>query len=71
MLSESGNTSLTVYNLAGQKIRTLADEPMAAGNHTVVWDGRDDGGNAVAAGVYMTRLTAGGSVATGKMVLVK
>ena len=70
-LPESGHAKLTVYNLAGQKVRTLADESMAAGNHTVVWDGRDDTGNAVAAGVYLTRLNAGGTVATGKMVLVK
>ena len=70
-LPESGHAKLTVYNLAGQKTRTLADEPMVVGNHTIVWNGRDDVGNAVAAGVYVTKLNAGGSVATGKMVLVK
>ena len=71
ILPESGHASLTVYNLAGQKVRTLTDEPVAAGNHTVVWDGRDDSGNAVAAGVYVTRLTTGDAMVTGKMVLVK
>ena len=70
-LPESGHVKLTVYNLAGQKVWTLADEPMVAGNHTVVWDGRDDAGVAVASGVYFTLLTAGGTVVTSKMVLVK
>ena len=70
-LPESGHATLTVFNLAGQTVRTLVDEPMAAGNHTIVWDGRDDAGNAVAAGVYLTQLNAGGRVAAGKMVLVK
>ena len=70
-LPESGHTTLTVFNLAGQTVRTLADEPMTAGNHTVVWDGHDDAGNNVAVGVYVTKLEAGGAVATGKMVLVK
>ena len=70
-LPSKGLVSLVVYNLAGQKVRTLADSPMASGRHTIVWDGIDDNGNTVAAGVYLTRLTAGNSVATGKMVLVK
>lgn len=70
-IPSSGHASLAVYNLAGQKVRTLMDEPMSAGNHVVVWDGHDDAGRTVSAGVYFTRLTAGGTIATGKMVLVK
>ena len=54
-LPESGHATLTVYNLAGQKVRTLADEPMGVGNHTVVWDGHYDTGVAVAAGIYLSR----------------
>ena len=70
-LPESGHASLTVYNLSGQKIRTLIDEPMSLGNHTIVWDGTDDTGRSVAAGIYLFRLTATGTAAMGKMVLVK
>lgn len=70
-LPDYGHASLAVYNLAGQKVRTLADSPMASGRHTIVWDGRDDTGNAVATGIYFTRLTAGNTVATGKLALVK
>ena len=70
-LSENGHAKLVIYNLTGQKIRTLADDRMTAGRHTVIWDGRNDTGNSVAAGVYLTRLTTGGYVETCKMVLVK
>ena len=70
-LPESGHASFTVFNLSGQKIRTLIDEPMSLGNHTIVWDGTDDTGRTVAGGIYLTRLNVGGTVATGKMVLVK
>ena len=39
--------------------------------HRIVWDGSDDRGNAVSAGVYIARLKAGEVTATGKMVLVR
>ena len=70
-LPTDGHTSLTVYNLAGQKVATLVNGQMNAGNHSIVWDGKDDTGSAVAAGVYFTRLDMGNTVATGKMVLIK
>jgi hypothetical protein len=44
---------------------------MDAGNHQVVWDGRDSGGNMVANGVYMLRLQAGGETLTRDMVRMK
>ena len=40
----------------GQKIRELVSESMFEGVHSVVWDGRDDDGLHVSAGVYVTRL---------------
>ena len=70
-LPESGHATLTIYNLAGQKVRTLADEPMAAGNHNMFWNGRDDAGQRVSAGVYLACLKAGSAVATRKMMLMK
>ena len=70
-LSDNGHVKLVIYNLTGQKVRTLIDEQMAAGRHTVIWDGMDVTGRTVAGGIYLSRLTASGTVATGKMVLVK
>jgi len=70
-IPEYGPATLTVYNLAGQKVRTLLDTPMSAGSHTIVWDGTDGTGRSVAAGVYLTRLMAGDMKATGKMAFIK
>ncbi|MCE5252327.1 hypothetical protein LLG96_19170 [bacterium] len=70
-LPEAGSSTLIIYNIAGQKVRGLVAESMTAGRHTAVWDGKDDSGAPVSAGIYFTRLTCGRRTATGKMVMVK
>lgn len=70
-LPDPGRVLLAVYDITGRKVRTLVSESWRAGSHTVIWDGRDDAGNAVASGVYLSRLTAGKYTATGKMLLLK
>ena len=70
-LPETGLAKLTIYNIAGQKVHEPFNGYKSAGIHRVVWNGRDDNGNAVSAGVYIARLKAGEVVATGKMVLVR
>ncbi|MCE5250088.1 T9SS type A sorting domain-containing protein [bacterium] len=70
-LSEMGSTTLTVYDVLGRKVRTLLDAQLQAGKHSVVWDGRDDGGNMVSSGVYIPQLVSGGNVAAGRMMLTK
>ena len=71
-LPEAGEVSLTIYDLTGRVIQTLADGRMAAGYHRVVWDGRNARGASVATGVYFYRIvTSGGFVATRKMILLK
>lgn len=52
---------LEIFDVLGQRVRTLIAETQAAGFHQVLWDSRDDGGRAVAAGVYLYRLQAGTS----------
>ncbi|MCE5252079.1 T9SS type A sorting domain-containing protein [bacterium] len=70
-LPEAGLTNLSVYNIAGQKVRGLVSENMTAGHHTAVWDGKDENGVPVSAGIYFARLTCGGRTVSGKMVMVK
>ncbi|MFC1509118.1 two-component regulator propeller domain-containing protein [Candidatus Omnitrophota bacterium] len=70
-LPETGMAALTIYNIAGQKVRDLLSGYKSAGMHRVVWDGRDESGNAVSAGVYIAWLKAGDVAAVGKMVLVR
>ncbi len=56
-LPAAGRARLAVYSVAGQLVRVLADGPMDAGRHGLVWDGLDDAGRSVASGVYLCRLT--------------
>lgn len=58
-LAADGPTTLDVYDLAGRRVRTLLDGHLVAGEHRVTWDGRDDGGRAVASRVYLIRLRSG------------
>jgi len=63
---------LNVYNVAGQRVRTLLDEMRAPDVvHTVEWDGRNNAGQAVASGVYFYRLVTTEFTQTRKMVLLK
>lgn len=62
---------LDVYDARGRLVRQLGRGPLAAGRHEATWDGRDDAGAAVGAGVYLYRLEHGDRRLTGKMVLVK
>lgn len=70
-IPSAGQVELSVYNAAGQRVRTLVNDSRPAGPHSEVWNGQDDRGNAVAAGVYFARLSALGSVDAKRMVLVK
>jgi len=63
--------NIAVFNLLGQKIRTLFNGLRAAGEHEAEWDGTDDRGRPVASGVYMYRANLGGLTASRKMLLLK
>jgi len=67
----SEHVTIDIFNINGQKVRTLVDETVAAGQHSVVWDAKSDSGERVASGVYLYRLVAGEVVASKKMTLVK
>ena len=61
---------LEVFNVLGQRVATLVNEERPAGFHTAAWDATNAAGQAVAAGVYMYRLTSGGEQHTRRMVLI-
>jgi hypothetical protein len=63
--------NLAIFDLRGQRVRTLLRGPLAAGHHQAVWLGRDDAGRSVASGTYFYRLSAGGEQRVGKMLLLK
>jgi hypothetical protein len=70
-LPAAGGVILTVYDLRGQVVRSLVGGDRPAGSHEVEWDGRDQGGRAVASGIYLARLHAGGVVQARKMVVMR
>lgn len=68
---DAGYTELTIYNAAGQKVRELVSGHLTPGRHSAVWDGRDNHGNHVSSGVYISRLRRGDSAVSRRMMLVK
>lgn len=65
------NVQMAVFGVDGRRVRQLVMGTVPAGTHQVTWDGRDDRGQQVAAGVYFYRLTAGDRTLTKKMVLIR
>jgi len=70
-ISDDSIVNLSVYNIKGQRVKTLLNEQMPKGAHTIVWNGKDGLGRDVASGIYFYRLNAGGFVNTKKMLLLK
>jgi len=65
------HSTLTVYNLLGQEVRTLVAEPQEAGSYAATWDGTDVKGQKVSSGVYFYELAAETFRKTRKMVLLQ
>jgi len=70
-LKENSDVNLEVYNVKGQLVRTLISDNVAAGPHTIEWNGMDDSRNRVTSGVYYYKLNAGDYTSTKKMILLK
>lgn len=71
-LPRSARVRLDVFDVSGRLVTTIVDGPRPSGRSSVVWNGRDARGQAVASGVYAYRLTVEGEQAlTRKMVLLK
>ncbi|MBC8527111.1 MAG: T9SS type A sorting domain-containing protein, partial [Candidatus Cloacimonetes bacterium] len=61
---------LTVYNLKGQKVKTLTEDRYAKGDYSVVWDGCDDSGKPVSPGVYFYKLAIDGELVAVKKCII-
>ena len=70
-LPEAGNVNLAIYNLMGQKIRTLSSDNMTPGYHAIIWDGTNDIGSQVATGMYFYSIQSSEFQATKKMLFLK
>ena len=74
-LSEPGYVTLEVYNVKGEKVRTLVNKVLAADNHVITWDGKDKAGKQVSSGLYFYKMISEGNsgeyTSTKKMILLK
>lgn len=70
-LDRTANVDLSIYNMLGQKVRTLTSGSKIAGTHVLRWDGRDEAGSNVSTGIYLYTLTDGSTSITKKMALMK
>jgi len=62
LATDAAQMSLTVYDVLGRRVRQLWQGPLGAGSHRFVWDGRDEAGKAVAAGVYIYKVEVDGQI---------
>lgn len=63
---------LTIFNIKGQKIKTLTNEVLNAGDHSIIWNGDDDTNKSVSSGVYLYKLKVNGKIeAVKKCLLLK
>jgi hypothetical protein len=67
----SGQVRLDIYNIKGQKVKTLVNDKLNAGRHTIVWNGRDDSNKQVASGIYLYKMRSGKYSSAKKMILMK
>lgn len=70
-LTQTSRIKLAIYNNQGGQVRTLVDEVKRPGSYTMTWDGRDEGGQLVATGVYFYRLAGDDFSRTEKAILLK
>ncbi|MDO9576809.1 MAG: choice-of-anchor Q domain-containing protein, partial [Candidatus Cloacimonadales bacterium] len=70
-LAESGQVELAVYNIKGQKVKTLLDCTTVRGTYECVWNGKDDQGKSVSSGQYVVKLQQDGKETATKIMLLK
>jgi flagellar hook assembly protein FlgD len=68
-LPKTAVVTLEIFDASGSLVRRLGEGPQAAGTHETDWDGRNDVGEELGAGVYLTRIETQAGVTTGKLVL--
>ena len=68
-VEKNSQAALKIYDVQGRLVRTLFDQPSAAGTFSASWDGRSDTGDPLGAGIYFARFTAGSQVGVKKIVL--
>lgn len=69
-LPKSAKVKVTIYNILGQKVKTIADEHFPEGKSEIYWNSIDENGQSVSAGIYFYQLEAADKVKAGKMLFL-
>ena len=70
-LQTAGDVTVDIYNIKGQKVKSLVNDHKDAGRHSVVWNGTDENNKNVSSGVYFYKLKSGKMSLSRKMILMK
>jgi flagellar hook assembly protein FlgD len=70
-IPQNSAVELSIYNMLGQKIKSLINRKMNSGYHSVYWDGTDNNGQVVSSGLYMYSLVTEQLSKTNKMLFIK
>ncbi len=70
-VTESGNVKIDIYNIKGQKVKTLINDSYLSGIQNIVWKGEDDNKKQVSSGIYLYKMQNGKYSSTKKMILMK
>lgn len=70
-IQTESNVSIEIFNVKGQKVKTLTNDTYTSGMHSIVWNGSTDLGKKASSGIYFYRLNAGSYSSTRKMALLK
>jgi flagellar hook assembly protein FlgD len=70
-LAQQQKVRIDIYNIKGEKVKTLVNSTLPADNHKVVWNGNDDNQRQVASGMYFYKMQTQGFSKTHKMLLIK
>lgn len=63
--------NLSIFNIKGQKIKSLTNDKYPKGNHSIIWNGDDESGKPVSSGIYLYKLKVGNQVSVKRMLLLK
>ena len=70
-INQLGDVRLAIYNILGEKVKTLVNQSLAPGSYSVTWNGNNEAGMSVPSGVYFYEIEMGASHAVKKMMLLK
>ena len=69
-IQNDSKVELTIYNIKGQKVKTLANDQYTKGNHSAIWNGDEESGKVVSSGIYLYKLNINGKTESIKKCLL-